>query len=289
MNSFTDQRFVPSRFFLPALLLVALGGNLFAQHPTAPFRPKKLAEMDAAINEAIANKNCPGGVLWLEHNGATYHKAFGNRAVVPAVEAMSEDTIFDAASLTKVVACTPAVMLLVERGRIGLDDKVTKFIPEFAAEGKGNITVRQLLTHTSGLRPDVAAANAERSCQKYILPIAADVKIGIAVWHVIKIAANDGWVLAFVQCIPYYISLLASFNVCQFHFLNDTFRSRKCFFTSVFYFFHVVIVTRFEPKRLQVCGKNPDGLTVSFDVCKNEAALLLSGKSNFSAVYNWVF
>ena len=77
------------------------------------FRADKLAAMDAAINEAIASNHCPGGVLWLERNGTAYHKAFGNRALVPAREPMTEDTIFDAASLTKVVATTPAVMLLV--------------------------------------------------------------------------------------------------------------------------------------------------------------------------------
>src|ERR1043166_1911857 len=116
----------------------------------------KLAEMDGAINEAIAEKRCPGGVLWVEHGGHSYHKAFGKRALVPDEETMTEDTIFDAASLTTVVACTPAVMLLVERGKVGLDDKVAKYIPEFATEGKDGITVRQLLTHTSGLRPDVS-------------------------------------------------------------------------------------------------------------------------------------
>jgi len=124
--------------------------------PAAELRQEKLAELDTAITEAIAEKRCPGGVLWFEHNGAKYHKAFGNRAVVPAEEPMTEDTIFDAASLTKVVACTPAVMLLIERGQVGLDDLVTKYIPEFGTEGKGVITVRQLLTHTSGLRPDIS-------------------------------------------------------------------------------------------------------------------------------------
>src|SRR5436189_2535714 len=74
----------------------------------APFRPQKLGEIDAAINQAIAEKSCPGGVLWLEHCGLNYHKAFGNRALLPAIEPMTEETIFDMASLTKVVACTPA-------------------------------------------------------------------------------------------------------------------------------------------------------------------------------------
>src|SRR5213075_1200353 len=85
------------------------------------FRPEKLAEMDEAIRQAIADNKCPGGVLWLEHRGVAYHKAYGNRAVVPAVERMTESTIFDAASLTKVIACTPAIMMLVERGQVNLD------------------------------------------------------------------------------------------------------------------------------------------------------------------------
>ena len=115
-----------------------------------PFYPGKLAEMDEAINRAIAEKQCPGGVLWLEHRGVSYHKAYGNRALVPATEPMTEDTIFDVASLTKVLACTPAVMLLVERGQISLDEKVQTYIPEFKGDGKEAITVRQL--HDAHLR-----------------------------------------------------------------------------------------------------------------------------------------
>ncbi|HSA11939.1 MAG TPA: DUF1343 domain-containing protein [Candidatus Paceibacterota bacterium] len=111
--------------------------------------------MDAAITRAIADKKCPGGVLWLEHGAANYHKAYGQRALVPAPEPMTEDTIFDAASLTKVVACTPAMMLLVERGLVNLDERVQAYIPEFTGDGKENITVRQLMTHTSGLRGDI--------------------------------------------------------------------------------------------------------------------------------------
>jgi CubicO group peptidase (beta-lactamase class C family) len=68
---------------------------------------------------------------------------------------MTEDTIFDAASLTKVVATTPAIMLLVERGRVKLDEPVSSYIPEFTGEGKELVTVRELLTHTSGLPPDI--------------------------------------------------------------------------------------------------------------------------------------
>src|SRR5204862_431747 len=77
---------------------------------------------------------------------------YGNRALVPNVESMTIDTMFDAASLTKVVATTPSIWLLIERGKIGLDDPAQKFIPEFPHAG---ITIRHLLTHTSGLRPDL--------------------------------------------------------------------------------------------------------------------------------------
>ena len=73
----------------------------------------------------------------------------------PSPEAMTEDTIFDLASLTKVVATTTSVMKLVEEGRIRLNDPVAQFIPEFGRYGKSGITIRHLLTHTSGLRPDL--------------------------------------------------------------------------------------------------------------------------------------
>ncbi len=130
--------------------------NCAAFQSNAAFQPEKLAEIDTAITTAIGEGKCPGGVFWLEHGKDRYLKAYGQRAVVPKEEAMTEDTIFDAASLTKVVACTPAVMLLVERGQISLDDTVAKYLPEFAVHGKEKITIRQLLTHTSGLRPDIS-------------------------------------------------------------------------------------------------------------------------------------
>ncbi len=123
------------------------------------FHAGKLAAMDAAIAQAIAARQCPGGVLWVEHNGVAYHKAYGHRAMVPAPEPMTEDTIFDAASLTKVTAGTPAVLLLVERGLVKLDAPVQTYIPEFKGDGKEAITVRQLLTHTSGLRPDIETSS----------------------------------------------------------------------------------------------------------------------------------
>jgi uncharacterized protein YbbC (DUF1343 family)/CubicO group peptidase (beta-lactamase class C family) len=119
------------------------------------FRADKLKQIDAAISHAIDDHNCPGGVLWIEHRSAVYHKAYGHRSLQPVVEDMTEDTIFDLASLTKVVACTPAVLLLVERGQVDLDATVSTYLPEFRGAGKERITVRQLMLHLSGLRGDI--------------------------------------------------------------------------------------------------------------------------------------
>ncbi len=153
-----DRLTLPARLALVCILtnlcLTACAqSNVYAM---GNLRTDKILEMGAAINEAIAEKKCPGGVLWLTHGGHSTWKAFGHRAVVPTEEPMTDDTIFDAASLTKVVATTPAIMLLLERGQVSLDDPVAKYLPEFAVENKGEITVRQLLTHTSGLRPDIS-------------------------------------------------------------------------------------------------------------------------------------
>ena len=121
------------------------------------FKADRLSDINTAITNAIAAKNIPGAVLWVERLGLTYHKAFGQRSLTPTNEPMSEDTIFDAASLTKVVATTPAMLLLVERGQVKIDDPVRKHIPEFQGEGTAAITVRHLMTHTSGLRAGLPA------------------------------------------------------------------------------------------------------------------------------------
>src|SRR5215510_11731940 len=111
--------------------------------------------LDAAVQEAIAQNKMPGAVVLIGHNGqVVYRKAYGNRALTPRVEPMTVDTIFDCASLTKVVATTTAMMQLLEQGKYRLNDKITDYIPEFQ-NGKSDITIRNLLTHFSGLQPDV--------------------------------------------------------------------------------------------------------------------------------------
>jgi uncharacterized protein YbbC (DUF1343 family)/CubicO group peptidase (beta-lactamase class C family) len=127
----------------------------------------RLASVDAVIAQAIHDGNIPGAVLVVGHNGKViYRKAYGNRALEPRREPMTLETIFDLASLTKVVATTTAVMKLVEQGKVRLNDPVAKYLPEFAQNGKEDISVRQLLTHYSGLAPDLDLKTAWEGKEK---------------------------------------------------------------------------------------------------------------------------
>jgi len=147
---------------LACTLLTAMAASASAQSPRSLTQPttgldaKRLALIEPLVTEAIARHQLPGAVV-LAGRGTQvlYKRAFGNRAVMPAIEPMTVDTIFDLASLTKVVATTTAVMLLVEDGRLRLSDPVSDHVPGFERYGKERITIRHLLTHTSGLRPDL--------------------------------------------------------------------------------------------------------------------------------------
>jgi uncharacterized protein YbbC (DUF1343 family)/CubicO group peptidase (beta-lactamase class C family) len=115
----------------------------------------RLAQIDAAILRAIEARQTPGAVVLVARKGRiVYRKAFGDRAVEPAREPMTVDTIFDLASLTKVVATATSIMILVERGQLSLADPVALYIPEFGRFGKERVTVEQLLTHRAGFVPD---------------------------------------------------------------------------------------------------------------------------------------
>jgi uncharacterized protein YbbC (DUF1343 family)/CubicO group peptidase (beta-lactamase class C family) len=115
----------------------------------------KLLAVDPIVDEAVQSGLIPGAVLVIGHNGhVIFRKAYGFRTLVPDREPMTLDTIFDAASLTKVVATTPSVMKLFEEGKLRINDPVTKYLPEFQG-GKSDITIRLLMTHFSGMPPDV--------------------------------------------------------------------------------------------------------------------------------------
>jgi uncharacterized protein YbbC (DUF1343 family)/CubicO group peptidase (beta-lactamase class C family) len=114
-----------------------------------------LSGLDPVIETSIQNHEIPGAVLLVGHDGhVIYRKAFGERSLEPTRSPMTVDTIFDLASLTKVIATTTAVMQLVDQGKVRLNDPVVKYIPEFGQNGKSDITVRDLMTHYSGLEPD---------------------------------------------------------------------------------------------------------------------------------------
>ena len=113
------------------------------------------AAVDQQMERAVQEGLIPGAVVVIGHNGQiVYQKAYGSRALIPHREPMTLDSIFDAASLTKVIATTPSVMRLFEQGQIRLNDPVTKYLPEFQG-GHSEITIRNLMTHFSGLRPDL--------------------------------------------------------------------------------------------------------------------------------------
>lgn len=134
----------------------------------APFDRGKLAEIDAEIEQAITETNLPGAVLWIEHRTNRFHRAYGNRATLPKTEAMTEETLFDLASLTKVIATAPAIMLLIERGQVKLNEPVSSYIPEFKANGKEGITILHLMTHVSGLASGLPSSPPWSGYQKGI-------------------------------------------------------------------------------------------------------------------------
>lgn len=153
------------RMRLPALFVFFMlsAAQLAAQHLLPVADPaavgmsvERLSKVDTVIREAIERGEAPGAVALIGHHGSVvYRKAFGHRALEPVKEPMTEDTIFDAASLTKVIATATSVMILIEDGKLSFTDTVAGYIPDFAQNDKGKITVLHLLTHYSGLRPDL--------------------------------------------------------------------------------------------------------------------------------------
>jgi len=144
-------------FFGKALLAATpSAASTSAAAPASPAKSTRLAALDSIVEDAIRGGEIPGAVVLVWHDGQTvYRKAFGHRALEPHPELMTLDTIFDIASLTKVVATTTAVAQLVQRGDIRLNDPVGHYLPEFSQNGKEDITVRELLTHYSGLPEDL--------------------------------------------------------------------------------------------------------------------------------------
>jgi len=154
----------PRLVLLPVAVLCCLGARPSGTQTGGPppstaaasLDQQRLGRVRELVTDAIKARQLPGAVVLVGRGDQViYQEAFGNRSLVPSVEPMTLGTIFDLASLTKVVATTPSVMILIEEGRIRLSDRVASYIPGFGKYGKADITVRQLMTHTSGLRPDL--------------------------------------------------------------------------------------------------------------------------------------
>ena len=142
------------------VLLALVAHSALAQLPlTKPeavsVSSARLAQMDAIIEDEISKHHLPGAVVLVGRKGrVVWLRSHGARALEPSREAMTTDTIFDLASLTKVVATATSIMILVERGKLRLSDPVSLYIPELKGEGRDRITIEQLLTRVSGHAPD---------------------------------------------------------------------------------------------------------------------------------------
>ncbi|HZU83199.1 MAG TPA: exo-beta-N-acetylmuramidase NamZ domain-containing protein [Polyangiaceae bacterium] len=113
--------------------------------------------IDAAVAAAIAAQALPGAVVVVgRRDRVLFRRAYGHREVVPELVPMTLDTVFDLASLTKPIATATSVMALAERGAIGLDDPLAKYVPACSRPDKSAITLRQLLLHVAGLPADIA-------------------------------------------------------------------------------------------------------------------------------------
>jgi len=143
-----------------ALIVLLVAQPAFAQlrlakPETESVSSEALARMDSVIKDEIGKHRLPGAVVLVGRKGhVIWQKTYGSRAVEPAQESMTADTIFDLASLTKVVATATSIMILVERGKVRLHDPLSAYIPELKVEGRENITIEQLLIHRSGYAPD---------------------------------------------------------------------------------------------------------------------------------------
>ena len=146
-----------------SLLLCVFALNIFSYSQGLPIaapqavgmNAAKLDQIDALVAADIAAKKLPGAVVLVGHKGKiVFRKAYGNRSLVPTVEKMTVDTIFDLASLTKPIATATSIMILVEQGKLRLNDTVGMYITDIDDPNAKRITIQQLLTHTSGYRPD---------------------------------------------------------------------------------------------------------------------------------------
>ena len=145
-------------------------------------RQETLTKIAPLVEKSIADGYYPGAVILVGHRGQIiYRGVFGNKRITPDIAPMEFNTIFDMASLTKVIVTTTAIMQLVENGQLDLDAPVAQYWPAFANNGKENVTVRELLTHTSGFQAILPAWQAPQDKkQLYTAGLQQVEKIGLS-------------------------------------------------------------------------------------------------------------
>ncbi|MDL2355886.1 MAG: serine hydrolase [Pseudomonadota bacterium] len=164
---------------MTASAVAALFSAGCAQLPAAPAAQldrARIAEIDGAINAVIADRRMPGALFHLERNGDSYERAYGRLSYDADAAPVDTGTLFDAASLTKILATAPSVLLLAEQGKIDLEAPLSRYFPECGGKGKDGMTIRHLLTHSSGLPAGLAAKPAwEGQAAAHALACAKDV------------------------------------------------------------------------------------------------------------------
>ena len=150
---------------------------------------ERLERARRVLERGVEQRAFPGAVALVSLRGETVaHWAVGHAQIDPAdrTRAMAPDTIFDLASVTKPVAGATAALLLLEQGELSLEDPVGRFIPELAANGRAEITVRHVLTHTSGLAawlPLYCVAREPQAALRAIAQAPLDHRPGTAVQY----------------------------------------------------------------------------------------------------------
>ena len=146
--------------FVVAASVMMIASDVRSQDKPSDLPKSVETKIDDAVKQGLDEGQMAGAVVCVGRlQGISLLKAYGHRQIEPAKVAMTTDTVFDMASITKPVATATSVMLLIERGDISLHDRVAKHLPDFAQNGKGEVTIKDLLIHQSGLTPDNALSD----------------------------------------------------------------------------------------------------------------------------------
>lgn len=142
------------------MLLVGCVHQPIAMNAEPQFNPERVTSIDHAIDAAIAARKLPGAVYHLERGAASHERGYGRLSYEEGAATVTQDTVFDVASLSKVLVTAPAVLMLAEEGKIDLEAPLVQYFAECGGGGKEAITIRHLLTHVSGLKSGLPAKPA---------------------------------------------------------------------------------------------------------------------------------